>query len=222
MAEIHSFSGPDQLAEATAERVAALLLLGLAEKGKATLVVPGGRTPENFLTRLGKRGLDWLNIAVTLGDERWVGEDSPASNAAMVRRTLLANAPAEFLPLYNGAPTPEEGCASIEAMLAARLPWDAVILGMGDDGHFASLFPGEAALGVGLDPASERCCVAADGPANGPRRLSMTLSCLAKARHIFMVATGAHKKALWQSPAGLPIAALQALKSVPVDFLWCP
>ena len=221
MAEFHSFSDAGQLAEQAAERVAALLRQGLAESGKAGLVVPGGRTPEDFLTRLGKRPLDWPNIAVTLCDERWVDEDHPASNAAMVRRTL---APREFLPLYTGAPAPEDAIAALEPKLAPRLPWDAVVLGIGDDGHFASLFPGEEALGIGLDPDSPRICVAANGPAEGPRRLSLTLSCLAKARHIFLIATGETKRNVWQSAAeaGLPAAALQRLKTVPVDFLWCP
>jgi len=221
MAEFHSFSDAGKLADQAAERAAALLRQGLAESGKAALVVPGGRTPEDFLTRLGKRQLDWPNITVTLCDERWVGEDHPASNAAMVRRTL---APREFLPLYTGAATPEDAIARLEAKLAPLLPWDAVVLGMGDDGHFASLFPGEHALGIGLNPDSARSCVAANGPAEGPRRLSLTLSCLAKARHIFVIATGETKRRVWQSAAeaGLPVAALQRLKSPPVDFLWCP
>src|SRR5271165_5858617 len=171
MAEFHSFSGPDQLAEAAAERVGALLSAGLAERVTASLVVPGGRTPEDFLVRLGKSSLDWSRVIVTLCDERWVGEDSAASNAAMVRRTLLANAPAQFLPLYDGADAPEFAIPALEARLAPFVPWDAVVLGIGDDGHFASLFPGEAALAVGLDLAAPQLCVAANGPTDGPRRM---------------------------------------------------
>jgi 6-phosphogluconolactonase len=230
MAAFHVFSGPDELAEIAAMRVAQAVGQGLAEGGAAALVVPGGRTPEGFLTRLGSRPLDWARVAVTLCDERWVDEESADSNAAMVRRTLLAGgaSAARFIPLYNGAPTPEEGRPDAEARLAELpRPWAAVVLGMGDDGHFASLFPGEPSLAVGLDPDSPRRCVAARGPCGGPPRLSLTLSCLAGARQIFVIATGARKRQVWQSavttaPVELPVAALHRLTATPVEFLWCP
>jgi 6-phosphogluconolactonase len=228
MAEFHDFAGPAELAEFAADRVSAGLARGLAERGAASLVVPGGRTPAAFLSKLGRKPLDWRHISVTLCDERWVPEQSPYSNAAMLRSTLLEAADAEFIPLYNFAASPEQAVADIEARLAPLpRPWDAVVLGMGDDGHFASLFPGESALVEGLDLRSPHLCVAAGGPAGGPRRLSLTLACLARARRITLLATGAHKRAVWEEAASadphvLPVAALHALRTPPVDFLWCP
>jgi 6-phosphogluconolactonase len=228
MVEFHSLADAAELAEFAADSVSARLARGLAERGVASLVVPGGRTPAAFLSKLGRKPLDWQKISVTLCDERWVPEASPQSNAAMLRSTLLEAADANFVPLYNFATSPEEALPEIEAKLAKLpRPWDAVVLGMGDDGHFASLFPGEAALKSGLDVGSKSVCVAATGPAGGPRRLSLTLSCLARTRQLTLLATGDHKRAVWQEAANadphvLPVAALHKLKSVPVDVLWCP
>jgi 6-phosphogluconolactonase len=229
MADFIRFSSPQDLADHAAARVADLAGLGLAERGAASLILPGGRTPALFLAALGAMNLDWPRVSLTLCDERWVDEKSPDSNAAMVRRNLLigAAAKASFLPLYNGEPTPDAGCAAVEAALdLLPRPWDATIIGMGDDGHFASLFPGEPALVAGLNLASGQNCVAARGPADGPPRLSLTLASLARSRHIFILATGSQKRQIWEQaahtdPLALPAAALHRLTTTPVDFLWC-
>jgi 6-phosphogluconolactonase len=230
MQDIVEFSGPEALAAATTDRVTAALAQGLATRGAASLVVPGGRTPAAFLTELGAADLDWSRITVTLSDERWVAATAPESNEAMLRRTLLRGpaAAARFVPLYDGAATPAAGVAGLTARLAsAPQPWDAVVLGMGDDGHFASLFPGEAALAQGLDPVGALLAVAARGPAEGPPRLSLTLACLARAEQILILASGAVKRRLWQDaadaqPQTLPVAALRHLSAPPLTFLWCP
>jgi len=225
MAEFHRFSDPEEVAEHLAARVASLLQQGLVERGAASLVVPGGRTPGLFFSKLSDSPLPWERIKITLSDERWVDEDSPDSNAALVRRTLLRGSAmlAGFVPLYTGATSPSEGLAEAERRVATLpRPFDAVVMGMGDDGHFASLFPGEPALEVGLDLSATALCVPAKGPAGGPPRLSLTLAALAKTRHIFILATGEKKRAVWEAPGDLPASALQRLTGVPVDFLWCP
>lgn len=230
MAEFRSFSGPEEVAEVLSAEVAALVRQGIAERGAGSLIVPGGRTPGLFLSKLSHRSLAWDRVQVTGSDERWVDISSPDSNEALVRRTLIANAAAEaqLVSLYSGAATPADGVAEVERRVQAMArPFDAVVMGMGDDGHFASLFPGEPALAVGLDLSATAICVAAKGPAGGPPRISLTLSCLAKARHIYILATGAHKRDVWQSAADqpadiLPAAALHRLTGTPVDFMWCP
>jgi 6-phosphogluconolactonase len=230
MAEFRSFSGPEEVAEVLSAEVAALVRQGVAERGAASLIVPGGRTPALFLSKLSHRALAWDKVQVTGSDERWVDVSSPDSNEALVRRTLLAHeaAGAEFVSLYSGAATPAGGLAEVETRVRAMArPFDAVVMGMGDDGHFASLFPGEPALAIGLDLSASALCVAAKGPAGGPPRLSLTLSCLANARHIYILATGGHKRDVWQSAADqpadiLPAAALHRLTGIPVDFMWCP
>ena len=225
MAEFRSFSGPEEVAEFLSAQVAGLLQKGLAERGAASLVVPGGRTPGLFFQKLAERPLAWERVKVTLSDERWVDKNASDSNEALVRRTLLrGNAMlADFTPLYTGAASPAEGVAEAERRIAALpRPFDAVVLGMGDDGHFASLFPGEPALEAGLDLSAKTLCVPAIGPAGGPPRLSLTLAALAASRHIFILATGAKKREVWEAPGDLPASALQRLTGTPVDFVWCP
>ena len=225
MAEFHQFAGPEEVADFLSAQVAGLLQKGLAERGAASLVVPGGRTPGLFFEKLAERPLAWERIHVTLTDERWVDKSSPDSNEALLRRTLLrGNAMlANFVPLYTGAATPADGVAEAERRVKAiPRPFDAVVLGMGDDGHFASLFPGEPALEIGLDPSATVLCVPAKGAAGGAPRLSLTLAALASTRHIFILATGEKKRDVWKDPGDLPASALQRLIGTPVDFVWCP
>src|SRR5579859_21269 len=105
MAEFRSFSDPEQVAEVLSAEVAELVRKGLAERDAASLIVPGGRTPGLFLSKLSHRALAWDKVQVTGSDERWVDVSSPDSNEALVRRTLIANAAAdaEFVSLYTGA-----------------------------------------------------------------------------------------------------------------------
>ena len=228
MAEFRHFSDFEQTAETLAAEVAALLHTGIAERDAGSLIVPGGRTPGPFLSKLSHRALAWDKVQVSFSDERWVDAGAPESNEALVRRTLIANAAAEarIVSLYTGAASPQDGLAEAETRVAAMArPFDAVVLGMGDDGHFASLFPGEPALQTGLDLAAEALCVPAIGPSGGPPRLSLTLAALAATRHIYILATGAQKREVWQSAAddtSLPAHALHRLTGIPVDFLWCP
>lgn len=225
MAEFQSFSGPEEAADYLSAQVAFLLQKGLAERGAASFVVPGGRTPGLFFEKLAERPLAWERVTAVPSDERWVDKTSPDSNEALVRRTLLrGNARlADFVPLYTGDATPADGVEEAERRVAAMpRPFDAVVMGMGDDGHFASLFPGEEALKVGLDLSAEAICVPARGPAGGPPRISLTLAALAASRHIFILATGEKKREVWSSSGDLPAAALQRLTGTPVTFVWCP
>lgn len=223
-----TFANPDALAEAAAHRVAGWLAEGLARQPAVSLVVPGGRTPAAFLSRLGRTALDWPRVHVTLSDERWVSPEAEASNEAMVRRTLLQGpaASATFVPLYTGAASPAEGLAEVERRLTALPPVEAAVVGMGEDGHFASLFPGDPSLAAGLDPDGRTLCLAATGPTGGPARLSLTLAFLARARRVVALATGERKLKLWRDGAvsdlSPPVAALQRQNKAPIFFLWSP
>jgi 6-phosphogluconolactonase len=228
MASLQRFARADELDAFAVDTVAGLLAETLDDGRTASLIVPGGKTPARFLTLLGQRDLDWACVVATLSDERWVPASAPESNEGMLGRTLMAGkaAAAKFVSLYADTASPEESVAIVEERLAAfTLPLDVVVLGMGPDGHFASLFPNDATLAAGLDLTATPRCLAARGLADGPHRLSLSLSFLASARRIFVFATGQAKLTIWEQAlagADYPIAALQKQGRAPVDLLWCP
>jgi len=214
-----------------AEAIAVELNVALARGATASLVVSGGRTPAAMFALLAAQPLDWARVQVTLADERWVAQDDPASNETLVRNALLRGhaAAAQFIGMKNDAPTPAAGAAaawhSIDAMAQ---PFDVVILGMGDDGHTASLFPGSAGLGAALDAAAAPACVAMQ-PVDAPHaRLSLNLAALLRARRICIQISGAGKWQVYQRAlaAGpveeMPVRAILRQRSVPVDVYWCP
>jgi 6-phosphogluconolactonase len=228
----HSFTDCHALAVALAERVADRLHAGLVERGFALLAVSGGRTPLHFFDLLSQAALDWSKVRVTLVDERWVGEDHPRSNARLVREHLLkhAAAAAQFVPLYTGAATPEEGQAEADRRVhALPLPFDAVVLGMGLDGHTASFFPGGDQLAAALDPNLPSGALPMRAPDAGEPRITLTLPILLQTRHLFLHIEGEDKReVLAQARLGLgeaahyPVRAVLERSPVPVAVYWCP
>lgn len=221
----HSFPSSEALAEALAAKVADVLESGLAERGSATLAVSGGSTPARFFDELSKRQLDWKNVVVTLVDERFVPPTSDRSNERLVRERLLQNEArlARFLPLYSDAASPDEAAGLADAGLALLgLTLDAVVLGMGTDGHTASFFPDAANLDALLDTGQPRRVVAAHSPSAGEPRLTLTLPVLTGARFLALHIEGQEKKAVLEAalaPDGdKPVSAIfrHATRSVPV------
>ena len=152
----HTADGAETLARDLADITAARLRAAVSARGAASLVVSGGRTPAPMFRALRACELPWERVTVTLADERWVPADAADSNERMVRAELLqgAAAAARFVGLVNAAPTPEAGRAATDAALRAiPRPFDVVMLGMGNDGHTASLFPDAPALAAALAPA---------------------------------------------------------------------
>jgi 6-phosphogluconolactonase len=213
-------------AHAAGVAIATALEEGVRLRGRASLAGAGGRTPGETYAWLSTADLPWDKVTVTLTDERWVDPDSPQSNEALLRDTLLQEraAAARLLPLWSAAPSPEAAARAAGPMLAHELPFDAVLLGMGEDGHFASLFPGSPALGAGLDPKSDALVVAA--PAGEPMppqpRISLTLVALKQSRLILLLVTGEAKLAMLEAPGGAPISALLEAPDAPLRILWAP
>lgn len=216
-----------ELTQALADFVESELGHAVALRGHASLVVSGGSTPKPLLTELSQRPLPWSQITVTLADERWVDVSSKDSNEAMIREVLLRDAAAEanFIPLKNSASTAAEGLEMCEQAIAKiSLPFDVVILGMGEDGHTASLFPGVS--GSALNEKNSKLCAAIKPPVAPHDRLSLTASAICNSRKIILHIVGEKK---WQvyldaRKAGavdmLPIRAILHQDDTPVDVYW--
>ena len=187
---------PDEasLAALAAEKLATALRQALALRPTALLAVPGGRSPRTILPLLAALDLDWGRVVVTLTDERWVDPNHPDSNEAQARRLLPPQM--RLVGLKNAADTPELGLAEAEARLQALpMPFDALLLGMGEDGHVASLFPGFQ------PPPAEALAMSALAP-NGVPRLSLTPQALLSARTIVLPVSGAEKRATLERALG--------------------
>jgi len=225
------FKDSPALVAALAGEVAELLRAGIRERGRASLVVSGGSTPVSFFAALSELALDWQQVMVTLADERWVDPSDADSNEHLVRRHLLQGpaAAARFVGLKTGAPTAAQGEKECEDRLAqVPRPFEVLILGMGNDGHTASLFPQAARLGEALNMNSGRLCLAITPPAAPHERMTLTLPALLHSRQIILHLVGQDKrkvyeKALVEGPvAEMPIRAVLGQTTSPVTVFWCP
>lgn len=219
---IETYPSAEAVGEACAHAVTACLREALASRGRAGLVATGGRSPGPAFDRLSAAPIDWARVVVTLSDERCVDEASPDSNARVVRQRLLTGPAAKghLLPLW---PKPEP--ASLEAMV----PFDAVMLGMGEDGHIASLIPGDPGLEHGLTTDALLVDVPAGLGKPPLARVSLSLSALVSARNIFLLIAGDAKRGVvaraLQGPGGgedLPVGRLLSQARAPVRIFWSP
>ncbi|HWW11718.1 MAG TPA: 6-phosphogluconolactonase [Brevundimonas sp.] len=235
---IETFKDGDDWASACAVRLWDALSLGLkdpAQNGWTAFAGSGGSTPEPIYRRLASmRSVEeWQHTFVTLVDERYVPETSPDSNAALIKRTLMTGnaSHAEFLPLFRSEVTVDRAAAIAAHNLSAELDGrrlDAVLLGMGEDGHICSMFPESPTLKTLLTPTLAPTVLGVphgrDGMAPSLERLSINLPYLMQARRVVLALTGKQKRAVFEreaagDPATQPIAALIAA-NVPLDVLW--
>ncbi len=219
------------LADTLARRVAEILRKAVSSRGRASLVVSGGSTPIAFFHRLSEQSLPWASVTVTLADERWVPETDDQSNARLVREHLLRGAAANAR--FTGLKTEAADPFGAEPEASRRLekvprPFDAVILGMGGDGHTASLFPGSAQLESAVDPNRTLACIGVHGDKPPRERMSLTRSALLDSRWIALHITGNDKWRVLASasePGPLteyPIRAILHQQQVPVHVFWSP
>lgn len=228
----HSFTDCPAQAAALAERIAAQLREALDQRDSAVLAVSGGSTPKELFARLSREPLDWARVQITLVDERWVPDTDERSNARLVQSLLLQNAAsaARFVPLYTGAATPEDGLAEVNARIdALPAPFDVVILGMGDDGHTASFFPGGDHLAEALDLDGQMKVLPMRAPGAGEPRITLSLPAVLDTRALYLLVTGATKRDLLaDARLGLgaaqhyPVRAVLTQSRTPVAVYWCP
>ena len=223
----HTFKNPMVLADGLAQTVAGQLNEAIAKQGVATLVVSGGRSPVAFFQSLIKQPIDWSKVVVSLADERWVPVEHADSNAGLLKKNLLQGpaAKARFVGLYNVAASLEAAAEQADRTLAELPPIDVLILGMGDDGHTASLFPGSPNLTQALQLDNARRCWPMLAPTVPHQRLSMSRSLLASARNIVLSIQGQAKlNTLNEALGGTDVAALpiRAFLQPTLEIYWCP
>jgi len=212
--EFHEYPDREMMMLRLAQRISSELGESLRANGRATLSVPGGTTPGPVFDTLSGVDMDWSQVCVVLNDERWVAEDNPRSNTRLLRERLLRAkaAPAKLIPLRADTPTPEEALDGLIEGLVPHLPISVLLLGMGEDMHTASLFPGadnlEAALAADAPPLMEMRAEAAGEP-----RITLTAPVLRAALRVHVLITGAAKRAAIEraaklSPREAPIACV--------------
>lgn len=226
------FDDSHALAATFAQMVAANLRAGISARGRASIALSGGTTPETFLIELSTRPLDWSRVIVTLCDDRWVPPHSDRSNERLMRDTLLRNAaaPAEFVPLYVDVSTPEQALIQLSANIArVAPPFDVVVLGMGDDGHTASLFPDGDHLPAALDPNGSARVSPMRAPGAPEPRITLTLPALVATRAMYLHIEGAHKKDVFDRAMAAdgahrhaPIRNVIDASHVTPGVFWCP
>ncbi|MGZ4958352.1 MAG: 6-phosphogluconolactonase [Methylomonas sp.] len=233
--EFH-FEQRSHLFTALAAECQDLLSESLSKNGTATLLVSGGSTPAPLYEALSKFDLAWKKIKVALVDERWVDQEHAASNEALIKRTLLINnaKAATFTGMKTGAKRAAEGQAETEAKYRVLpQPFTVAIVGMGNDGHTASLFPHAEGLREALNIDNDQltaAITAQQSPVTGPNteRLTLTLSALLKCDRLIILLTGEDKLAVFDqamkpgSVEDMPIRALLNQEEVPVELYWAP
>ncbi len=219
------------LADRLAADITASLSQAIAQRGLASLVVSGGNSPAKLFQALSTRPLDWSRVCVALADERWVDPTDAGSNERLVRNALLRNAAAaaRFTGLKNAAPSPELGAAAAwETFARVPRPFDVTVLGMGDDGHTASLFPHSPNLRNALDPSAAAGCVGMRAPTEPHARLSLNLSALLDSRRVYILILGDAKLRTFTTANGagaveeMPVRAVLRQERTPVEVVWAP
>jgi 6-phosphogluconolactonase len=225
----------DSWAQTIAGRLEETLGEAVIANGRAAFAGPGGSTPSPVYARLARADIGWSNIAVTLVDERYVPESSPESNARLIRDVLLQDkaAAATFIPLYTPEVTVDRAAAVaahavFDATGGEGGRFDAVLLGMGEDGHICSMFPNSPTLKTLLSPAIKPTVLGVphgrDGSAPTLERISINLPWLMRAERVILGLKGAAKREVFEmeaegDPAIQPIAALLA-NNVPLEVVW--
>lgn len=217
-------------ADAQADAAAAWILEGLAEglplRGHASLAGTGGRSPGPVYDRLSRAELDWGRVTITLSDDRFVPLDHPDSNEGLARRRLLVGhaAAAGFQPLRYAVADEDASALAAEPHIRPLVPFDVLMLGMGEDGHIASLIPGDPGLAAGLDPAGKRRVRGVPAGLGTPPlpRMTLTLPALASARRILILISGEARRRVFEAGDGRPVHVLTETTTSPLRVLWTP
>lgn len=229
----YNFDTSEQVANALAQAVAGELNAAITARGAALLAVSGGTTPTRFFQALSKLPLAWENITVTLVDERWVPVDNIRSNERLVRANLLQGpaAAARFVPLYEaGASKPEEAILTVTTrIILLDLPFDVLLLGMGEDGHTASYFSDGDHLSEATNPQTSAVVLPMNSRSAGEPRITLTLPIVLASRSLYLHIEGERKRRIVhdaqfvaESNRAFPISTVLRNTRTPLKVYWCP
>jgi 6-phosphogluconolactonase len=227
------FENADAMFGALAEKIAASLSATIARAGKAGLVVSGGTTPGHLYDILANKSAPWDRVAVTMSDERWVELTSDRSNEKLVRSRLLVGnaAAARLVPFKTAALHARDAEKAVhDAVTAMPRPFDLMLLGMGTDGHTASLIPGSEGLARALDTADPMYARAVNPPklTEMGERMTLTLRAILDSRRIVILIKGEAKSAAYKDVLGgddvlaAPVRAVLRQAATPVEVFWSP
>lgn len=232
----HIFSDRETLYQSTAGYCLQHLMQAITDRGQASFIVPGGTTPAPVFKMLSTEKIHWEQVTIALSDERWIDTTHDQSNQYLIEHTLMQHAAkkAKFIGMkspFETADAAQKKCN--ESYQKISNPYDVVMLGMGSDGHVASLFPNSKAIKTGLDPDSHQICIAnnAEGcevAGKFPERMTMTLAALLNSQVVVILGQGNYKRDTFEramtsnDPYQFPVAALMQQNRVPIEFFWAP
>jgi len=231
MHKLTEFPARNDLDIELATTVSDLLAKAIKEKGKASIAVSGGSTPKGFFSVLSQSDIEWSKVTITLADERWVPMDSDASNTRLVHENLLQDkaAKAKFFHLKQGDELTDETLIDLNvAASKTLLPLDVLILGMGEDGHTASLFPCSDEINAGLDQTNDAVLMKVQPKTAPNQRISFTFASLITSKNIFLHSCGEGKKTVLtqalngDDPFEMPIRAFLQHPSLNTQIFWAP
>lgn len=227
MAGVMRFDSREAASVAAAARIAGRIDAQLQRNSQAHFVVSGGTTPAQCFSCLSEYKLPWEKVGVSLSDERWVPRDHEDSNERMIRESLLVNKAkaAKLLPVYQKDMSADERCDSLQSHFPKN-GFACTLVGMGGDGHFASLFPDADCLDAGLSLDNLRYYMPVRTSASPHPRISMTLHALLQSDEILLLFFGEDKLAVYeQAMSGdrsLPITTLLEQNAPQISPYWAP
>ncbi len=230
MPAINSFANREKLVQNLAAHIGKILTEAIARRNQAGLIVSGGSSPKPLFQALAHTRLPWSKIMISLADERWVEVSDRQSNENMVRKYLLQNQAekAGFTGLKIGSAPAGESEELCEQRLKKLPRADILILGMGLDGHTASLLPDAPQLAAALNLHSGCLCKAIIPAALPPQRMTLTLPALLDSRRIILYISGNNKlevlKKAWKNGPveEMPIRAILRNQATPLSIFWSP
>jgi 6-phosphogluconolactonase len=217
------------LGQKLAHDILPILQEAIKVRDKMVLIVSGGSTPMPFFQALAASDIDHSKLMLLMADERWVDPSHSDSNEALLREAFAEKDIQLFSLAPLGEETVEAGAQRLDAALRHQeFRADIAILGMGEDGHTASLFPDHAGLKEGLNPDSTHYCIAVNNSPKPPtERVTLTYAALMRSGQIIIHCTGEAKKEILAQAdmvtdvRELPIAAFLQQRSVPCSVYWC-